>query len=184
MKLSQQVEELPKLLIILDMMDYREQLERKPLVHDGGRLLRNTLQRISVPRNRWVHGYFFNGQKSQLPTKQAERHEFMLDHVEETREFIASHQPCVIVGMGKLTCECFLRTSTMKWVAGRPWKPRLSFRRDGIKKVWISHSPNAALFDPNLIVDISRVLGLAAREAGIDVKINFDVKMFEWDDYK
>jgi hypothetical protein len=155
-----------------------EQRNRQPLCHDGGKLLIWLVKRLSIPRESWVHTYCFFGQKKQLPTKKLERRKLLVPSIEDLKKFIEVHQPCVVVGMGQLACECFTGASLLKKKAGTSWDSRLMD-----DKVWISQSTDAALFDPQLAVPISRVLGKAAMQAGINIKLNTDLTMFDWSNY-
>jgi hypothetical protein len=47
-------------------------------------------------------------------------------------------------------------------------------------KVWVTYSPDAALFDPGLTVNIYGVLWHAALSAGLSPEFNIQSKMFDW----
>lgn len=162
-----------------------EQKNRQLLCHDAGRLLVWIIKRLSIPRDRWNHTYCFTGQKKQLPTKKKDRKLLLAADMQRLIDVVKANQPCVLVGMGKLTCECLLddAPSVLKNWAGTRWGTNQTFSKLGIRTAWISYTTDAALFDPELSVGISRVIGKAAAEAGIPIKINTNLSMFDWDDY-
>jgi hypothetical protein len=161
-----------------------EQKNRQLLCHDGGKLLIWLVKRLSIPREVWNHTYCFTGQKKQLPTKKKDRVEFLDSHMRKLKEVIRVNSPCVVVGSGKITCECLTGSSVLKRRAGTRWKTNLTFSRAGVKKVWIMHNTDAALYDPDLIVSMTRVLWKAATEAGIPTQIDYDLKMFDFSNYQ
>lgn len=98
-------------------------------------------------------------------------------------DFIQLNEPCVVVGMGKLSMECLLGASLLNRKAGTCWTPNLAFTRLGIEKVWITNSTDAALFNPVMAVSISRILVKAAEEADIEPKIDYSLPMFDFIKY-
>jgi hypothetical protein len=71
----------------------------------------------------------------------------------------------------------------LKEKAGCDWEPLPGFQRIGIRKVWIDYDVKRALFGPDLVVSVSRSIGKAALDAGIRVKLNTEIKMFDWSAY-
>ena len=143
------------------------------------------MKRLSIPREAWVHTYIYHGQKKYIPTKKAERKTELEPFVKALTKFIRANDPCIVVGMGRLCAEIMLEqgltaTTILGKRVGTYWMPRLDFTRAGIDKVWITYSPEAALFDPRLVVSMSRVIGKAARECGIEIKLNTEIAMFDW----
>lgn len=162
-----------------------EQKNNQLLCHDAGRLLVWLVRRLSIPREKWNHTYCFMGQKKQIPTKKKLRQTFLAADMVRLRDFLGRNQPCVVVGLGNLTCECLLdgAPSTLKKKEGWSWNTRSRLFKMGIEKAWVSYSPDAALFDASLCVNISRTIGHAARQAGIDIKLNNELKSFDWSKY-
>lgn len=172
-------------MIVLEQRNWMEQRTNQPLSHDAGKLLLFLIKRLSIPRESWVHTYCFLGQKKQLPKKKKERKDFLQQDMERVVEIVEMNLPCVVVGMGKLASECLLDNapSILKKRAGTVWDTNSRFAKLGIERAWISYSTDAALYDPVLAVGISRVIGKAAREAGIEIQLNQDLKMFDWSNY-
>jgi uracil-DNA glycosylase family 4 len=156
--------------------------EGRPLCHDGGKLLTFTVRRLSIGREDWVHTYCYDG-LNPIPTKKFERRDFLAGHIASLLDFLRINQPCVVVGLGKLTTECLIGVSLISKRVGTYWRPTIPYARIGVKKVWIAYNPDAALYDPLLYVDISRVIGLAAIEANIPIKIDHTLPMFDWTNY-
>jgi hypothetical protein len=55
----------------------------------------------------------------------------------------------------------------LKNYVGTKWK----YNGDVVRAAWITYDPDACLFDPALVVDISAVILAAAREAEISVRV-------------
>jgi hypothetical protein len=135
------------------------------------------VNRLSIPRSDWVHDYCCLN-KEGLPKKKKERQKALAPNIESLQHNIRLREPCIIVGMGKLPCEVLTGASLVSTKAGTCWKTK------NYGKVWITYSPDAALFDPALTVDIYGVLAKAARAAGIATRFDKSVKMFSWEDYE
>jgi hypothetical protein len=57
---------------------------------------------------------------------------------------------------------------------------------DLVKRAWIAHSPTAALYKPDLAVEIAQVLYAAATKIGIELKARGHAECpvpFEWMEY-
>lgn len=150
-------------------------MERKlnrELAHDGGQLLKMLLARLSIKRTDWVHAYCYDGLKQDVPATKPRR-EGMISP--EALERIKANQPCVVIGLGKLACEYLTGASLVSTRAGTFWENPL------YGTVWITYSPDAALFDPTLVVSIYGVLAKAAAWAGIETQFNPSVRMFDWE---
>lgn len=119
-----------------------------------------------------------------LPRRKKDRYNYLEKHISRVLEFIAMNEPCVVVGMGRLTCECLTGSSILKKKAGTSWEPILKFKKIGVKKVWIANSPDEALFNPVLCVSISRVLGRAAMDADIPIAMDYTLPMFDFTNYQ
>lgn len=166
-----------KLLLLLDSIHYMEQRLRRPLGHGGGQLLQMLLKRLSIRREDWVHEYCCEN-KEELPKKKKERLQALLENIRRVKERIRMNEPCIIVGMGKLSCEVLTDASLVKSRAGTCWRTK------DFGKVWITYSPDAALFDPPLVVEIYGVIAKAAEAAGIPIEFNPKVPMFDFEQYE
>jgi hypothetical protein len=160
----------------------------KELVHDGGRLLRWMMQKLSIDREDWVHTYAFQGSWSaKIPTNKRRRKMYLAEniHMDRLVDIIRLNSPCSVVGMGRLSCEVLTGGSILSKKVGADWDSGfpIAMRKIGVEKVWITYSPDAALYDPGLVVDISRVLGHAAMESNIKIEINRGLKLFDWSNY-
>jgi hypothetical protein len=140
---------------------------------------------LSIKREDWIHTYAYDGdiRTKPIPTQKLERKEFFVPQVNGLIEIIQLNQPCIIIGMGKLPMECLLGESLLNKKVGADWRPIRQFRDIGINKVWITHNPDAALFDPVLAVDLSWIIYRAALEANIPTKIDHNLKLFDWSKY-
>jgi hypothetical protein len=158
--------------------------EKRQLVDDRGKLLIFLIKRLSIPRHAWVHTYCYDGNNPKsIPTQKWKRKTFLAPYIEKLLDFISLNSPCTIVGMGKLAMECMLGDSLLKKKAGTYWRPNIPFTKLGVERVWITRSPDAALFNPELAVSLSRCIGKAALEANIDIKIDYTLPMFDFSNY-
>lgn len=171
-------------MIVLETRSWQEIREKTPLVHDGGQFLCWMIKRLSIPRDRWIHTYVFEGNIEHIPSKVWERKKFLEPHIEALKDFMVSNKPCSVVGMGKLASECLTKGSVLKKRVGTYWGVKPRFMEAGVKHAWITNVPDAGLYDPSLLVDITRILGKAAREAQIDIKIDYQLPMYRnWHHY-
>jgi hypothetical protein len=165
---------MKKLLIVLE----------SPLGPDGQELLSWMVRRLSIGREQWVQTYCYPKNRKTLPTVKWKREKVLAPYVDLLMETIRRNEPCVIVGMGKLASEVLLGVIQIKKVTGTQWRPKLAFARlEGHDRIWIVHSPNAALFDPNLAVEISQVIWQAGMEAGIRTELDHSIKLYDWKNY-
>lgn len=167
-----------KILIVLSEKNWQEVKERKNLSHDGGKLLLWMLDRISIPRENWVHTYAYEGVKKNIPKVAWERKAFLIPSVSTLVKFVEVNYPCSVVAMGRLARECLLYPPVSKKKEGAEWDVSIPFRRIGLEHAWVTYMPDAALYAPALAVEIAWVLAQAAKEAGIPTKINYELKSF------
>src|SRR4029077_1677326 len=161
-----------KLMLLLD-----SSRGRKGLWSGGGQLLQMLMRRLSIIREDWVHDYCCED-KDILPKKKKERLMVLAANIRRIRELIRLNNPCVVVGMGKLPCEVLTDASLVSAKAGTCWRTR------DFGKVWITYSPDAALYDPGVVVDIYGVLAAAAKAAGIITEFNPNIPMFNFEEYE
>jgi hypothetical protein len=163
----------------------------RELVHDGGKLLQYLLDRLSIPRTGWVHSYCYRGQKKELPTTKKERSKALEQWMVALALFIRKEAEEVpnrqleALALGRLACECLTGSSEIGKKAGTCWKPRQEWREIGLKRIWISYSTDAALFDPGLTPAIYGVIAAAARTAGFGIcsKTPQELTPFDWSEY-
>ena len=156
-----------KLVLILDLPHYRQRkLE----------LLTFLLRRHSINREDSVDAFCFLGTQESLPGRKKNRLREIFPDLSKADEFIRLNQPCVVVGFGRLP-EFLTGASVLSTKAGTWWDTK-KFGR-----VWITHSPEAALYKPDLVVQISRVIKFAAGQAEIETKPN-NIPMFRWVEYE
>lgn len=159
--------------------------EHRALCHDGGRLLVWLTRRLTIPREDWLHTYCFSGaNKSQIPTIKKDRKEYLEPHIERLLETIKMNSPCVVIGMGKLSSEILAGGSLLKKKVDTYWEPNImALRGLGVLKVWITYGPDAALYNPELLVGMSYVFCEAAKEANITIKFDYTLPMFDFSTY-
>jgi hypothetical protein len=155
-----------------------------PLGSDGQELLGWIVRRLSIKREQWSQAFCYPKNRKHLSTRKWLREKELEPYVEKLVETIRRNEPCVIVGMGKLASEVLLGITMIKKVTGTKWRSKLRFARmEGHEALWITHSPNAALFDPNLAVEISQVVWQAALEAELPAELDHSIKLLSWEKY-
>lgn len=175
-----------KLLLVLDCRNYEEIVARRDLVHDGGKLLKHILDRLSILQN-VSHTYIYPKTKQSIPTKKQDRLQFLYDSgfIQNLKSEIKASNAREIVAMGSLACEVFTGASRITEKEGTCWRFCKGWQDIGYNKVWVSLAPDACLFDAGQMVNVQRVLRVAAIQAGIEVKPKLIHKTipFCWDEY-
>jgi hypothetical protein len=89
-----------------------------------------------------------------------------------------------MIGLGKVSCECLTGSSELKKRSGTSWKVK-SLWKDLTERAWVTYSPEAALFDSVLEVDIAKVIGSAAKKVGIELRLknNEELPPFDYSDF-
>jgi hypothetical protein len=84
----------------------------------------------------------------------------------------------IIVGFGWIACDTLFEVgrSRLKTKVGCKWRIK-DYEQNW---AWQSYDISAALFDPNLIVDISGVIVTAAKEDGHKITVNKSIKPYHW----
>jgi hypothetical protein len=134
---------------------------------DGVRMLRHILRRYSIFTDyRFEYCY-----TEKPPSKVADRKE-LIEQAKRNLESYWIEQSGVIVGLGWMPCEVLLGKgkTKLKNFVGTKW----TYVGDSARHVWISYDPAGILYDPGLVVDISAVIVVAAKEAGFPTKVNTD----------
>jgi hypothetical protein len=165
------------LFFLLDCYNQHEIYNNEPLSHDGGKLFKWLIDRQSIGPMNWTFDYCCRKLKKEIPTQKEARKSFLATHMEllhkEMAEAKRVYGEIVIIGLGKLSCECLLDEVDLKNRAGTYWVSSRKLWHDIIEEgevVWVANSPDAALFDAQLIVEITRVIKMGAKQAGIATK--------------
>jgi hypothetical protein len=79
--------------------------------------------------------------------------------------------------MGKVACELTTGASLLSTRVCTCW-PTEKFGR-----VWVTYSPDQALYNANLYVDIMAVIQAAAMAAQLDPKPNPKIPKFDWEPF-
>lgn len=180
-----------RILVVLDCLNFMEVQMKRELCHDGGSMLRFLFDRLSIPRMYWEHTYAYRGQKKEIPTRKKERWSFLttamldLDRFIQQRRDTPTRSNVEVLAMGRLACECLVGSSAIGKKAGTCWKPRREWSESGFKRVWVSFSPEAALFDPGVAVSITGTIAAVAKATGFVVatKSHKEVPMFDWSEF-
>jgi hypothetical protein len=202
----------PKKLIILQGARPESEVD-----DDAKWLLLWLIKRLSIDRKKHcVFEFCYPGKKAEIPTRKAERVEFLASHITALCDRLRLHRPgeeipeskvialqflnipgektyrrhlaegdpkSGLVGMGRLACECLSGDAQLKRWAGAYCETLPAFQRVGLTRAWISRDPVAALYDPNLAVDLSQGIWYMARGLGIEMKMDHSLKMFPYWSY-
>lgn len=140
----------------------------------GELLLINILDRFSVFKTAYEIDYCYDFQPA---SKKADR----LQDLERRREQIETdfeqNSKRVIVGMGWMAIELLGRVPKTRASQLIGCRHEIHPFKYG---TWFSYDPAAALFDPNLYVDIMGTVSAAIRYAGRQIIINRNVKPYDW----
>jgi hypothetical protein len=153
------------------MINYFLLGEKKPYSNDKD-LLVNILDRLSLSEEEYKIGYCYNFTP---PSRKDERKPFI---IERHNQLILELNPeTIITAMGWMAIEVISdisKTHISQYIGCR-------FTINPFKyDVWFTYDPAAALFDPNLYVDIMGCVSAAIRSAGKQIKINTCVKPYQW----
>jgi hypothetical protein len=140
-------------------------------------LLKWLCSRWSIKREDWHELYCYNVKiKAAIPKKKQDR--LAMPDLVKAEDNIKATSNYLVIGLGKHSCEFLTGASLLNSRVGGCWNTKK------FGEVWITYSPDAALYDPNLVVPIFGVIGMAAEEAGIKVKADPKVPMFTWEEYE
>jgi len=175
-----------KLLLVLDYRNYEEINMHRDLVHDGGKMLKHLMDRLSIPRDGWEHTYVYPKIKDHIPTTKANRWQFLQEYLVQLRRKIDEVAPAELIAMGGLACEVFTGVSRVAAKQGTCWR----FRKEwwnwtNLQRVWVSYAPDACLFTPEFQGDIVGVVAAACRGSGIEYKVKplNQTIAFDWSEY-
>jgi hypothetical protein len=139
----------------------------------GEQLLRMILNRYGLG-DVWTIRYCY---EEKPPTRQKARRS-LLEARRATLIGEWGNESQQIIGCGWMACEMLTGHGKTKLggLVGTKWG-----LWDGLtRQAWLTYDPAAALYDPNLSVDISAVVVAAAKEEGMKPLVNKTVKMFDW----
>lgn len=166
-----------KLLLLLGQKRYGD---------DAERLLWHICRSYSLTRDNFVigdkvapfHYCYYAPPASKRDNRDSDRRARLKEIIELYERF----GPFKIVGFGWMTADLLLNVgkSKTKSLVGAKWK---LVHPGMITETWITYDPAAALFDPNMVVDIAQVIVLAAEDAGIQTEINPNLEPFDWSKY-
>jgi hypothetical protein len=132
---------------------------------DGVRMLKLILSRYGINE-----GYCMVFCYEETPPSRIKERAGLLTEARTRLEGVWLKQPGTVVGFGWEACELLTGKgkTKLKDKVGTKWS---YINGNILRTAWISYSCDACLFDPALVVDISAVILVAAREAGIPVHI-------------
>jgi hypothetical protein len=160
-----------KLFILLD--------EAKHYMTDSEKLLYHCLDRYSLTAQDYqVEHCYLEKPPSKIidrhALKEARRHQLIDTLSNSERSF-------VLIAMGKFSCEMLFAKAKASHRYGTCWKVDKDFEsvQNIIKgRAWVTYDPTAALYNPNLAVDIAAVIHAAATDANLKPKTNRQIKQF------
>jgi len=147
--------------------------EKKPF-NSGEELLINILERLSLTEFDFEIDYCY---KIPVPSRKDERRPYVRFRREQLEADYWKNPQKVIVGMGPLAAEVLAnvpKTKTSQVMGLRYAIPPF------LMETWFTYDPSAALYDPNLYVDITGTVATAIRSAGRQIIINQQIRPFEW----
>jgi len=142
---------------------------------DGEKFLRYLLGRYSLHRHLYRLGYCYDS--TPRSTAKERRSDLEASRKHHERYWV---DPWTIIGFGWMAAELLTgRGKTkLKTLVGTKW----TYVGNIVRECWISYDPAAALFDPNIAVDISAVILAAAKLDGLTARIDPAIK-FDWQPY-
>lgn len=171
-----------KLMIFTDYPDYVSDAARRPYFTDTGEILNWMLERMSVNSKEVAYGYTLRCQSTKTePSKKADRAAVIVECNQYRFASIAKCKPKAIVALGNTSLEAFTGKSKAGDYQGRTVKAWEGVVRDYVEHVWVGYSLQYILFQgvtetPNTF----RTIFKAAKEAGLNPKLNPEIKPFKW----
>jgi hypothetical protein len=149
--------------------------ERKPFyLSNGEDLLVNIVSRLSLPKRSYEIDYCY---ETTPPTRKDERKPYRDERRQKLVEYIGKNPEKIIVSMGWMPAELLAlvaKTRTMHIMGCRYQVTPFKY------ETWFTYDPSAALFDPNLYVDIMSTVSAAIRYAGRQIVIDTTINPYEW----
>lgn len=147
--------------------------EKRPAHFSSGEdLLTNILDRFSLTSEDYLIEYCYDY------TPASKKIDRVVGTVKRREQLVSDlKSETVIVGMGWMATELLTgvsKTNMTRFIGCR--FPIAPFKYD----TWFSYDPAAALFDPNMYVDIMGVVSAAIRYSGRPIQIDTKVKPFVW----
>lgn len=169
-------------MVFTDYPDYFADNGRKPYMLDTGKFLDWLLARMSVDPADVALDYTLRcyAQKT-LPGRKADRAPIILACNRYRFATIAKCKPKAIVVLGDTSLEAFTGKSKCGEFVEQQVVAWEGVVREFVPKVWVGYNPQYSLFgDPGSTVSLARVLWMAAKQAGLNPKVNTNVEPFKW----
>jgi hypothetical protein len=151
---------------------------KKNFESDGVRLLKHVLHRYGVFADDYKIDYCYWME----PPTIAKARKNALTIARSRLEEVWLKEPGPIIGFGWMPQEILLGCgkTKLKNHVGTCW----TYQGNITRTVWITYDPAAALFDPNVVVDISAVVVAAGkRDGGLAMQVNKEEVSFDWSKY-
>lgn len=147
---------------------------------DGLLLLKHILRRYSIFADQWNICYCYD--RSPADHKKERKQELKEARIQLEAKWSRHVGP--IIGFGWMPCEVLTNRgkTLLKNTVGTRWK-YFGDSDESTTTAWVTNDPAAALFDPNIVVDIASVIKAACAEWDISTPINKSEPSFDWSKY-
>lgn len=172
------------LVIFTDYPDYFAEHAKRPYALHTGKILKWMLESMSIDPEKVGFDYTLRcyAQKTEPSTK-AERAVVILKCNKYRFASIAKMRPKAIVVLGNTTLEAFTGKTKAGDYDGCKVPVWEGVVRDYVPHVWVSYGLNYILFKgAGETQNVFRTIFMAAKEAGLNPKINPHVPPFKWPD--
>lgn len=171
----------PRLLVFTDAPDYFADNAGKPYALDTGKLLDWMFRRMSVDPEDVGYEYTLHCYpKKDLPSTKSGRQVCIEECSQYRFATIAKIKPRAIAVLGTVSLEAFTGKSRVGDYEGRTltcWEPVV---REHCDTCWVGYSIAYCLVSPSDTYRVFRVLYMAAKDAGLNPKLNPLVPPFTW----
>ena len=164
------------LLIFLDAPTLVEDKRHRGVVSEASSLLKWMLRRMSVDSYYidYIVKCYPKGYKAFR--RKPERSECIQACSVYRFATLQMIKPKTVLAMGALSCETFLHSDKVGDFEGTHWTPEEPEVREYVEQVWVTYSPAYALEAPAESVGIYRTIQAAAMAAGLQPKLNLNIK--------
>lgn len=169
------------LMIFTDYPDYYADNSGKPFAMDTGEFIDWMLDSMSVPRNKVALDYTLHcyAKEAKLTTK-ASRAVAIEECAQYRFASIAKVRPRVICVLGQASMEAFSGKTKLADCEGQEFKAWEGVVREHSPMVWIGYSVAYALIAPSDSGRIFRTIFAAAKQAGLNPRLNPTIPPFRW----
>lgn len=170
-----------RLAIYLDFPGMIEDKRGRSFVSDGAEFVKFCLQRMSVSLADVYMDYVVKCYPKKLPGGKGDRME-CVRACSQYRFAALKEMPHLktIVALGSLGCETFTLVKKIGDRQGCEWKPSSPIMQHFVEHVWIGYSPGLLKEKPAEAGSIYRVIFMAAKEAGLEPRVNKKLKPFDF----